>query len=199
MDWYSLLPSPGQTSLVAAMGRAFVIMGVSGSGKTSVAKMLSKSLHCSFLEADDFHSQSNKEKMVKGIPLCDEDRIPWLEALCDAIRRKFIDGETVTLACSALQKNYREILRSADPDYRISDPDCCKVKFICLVAPVETLAERVNRRSEKGEHFMPASLLKSQLDLLQIFENERIPRIDSTMILQSILDHILSLIKEMQD
>ncbi|KAK8947944.1 hypothetical protein KSP40_PGU007697 [Platanthera guangdongensis] len=176
------------------MARAFVIMGVSGSGKTSVAKMLSESLNCSFLEADEFHSQSNKEKMNRGIPLCDEDRIPWLEALRDAIGRKLVSEETAVLACSALQKRYREILRSADPDYVVGDYDCCKIKFICLVAPVEKLAERLNMRSEKGEHFMPASLLKSQMELLQIFDYERIPQIDSTMNLQSILDRVLNLI-----
>ncbi|KAL0912691.1 hypothetical protein M5K25_018682 [Dendrobium thyrsiflorum] len=186
----------GQISEAAAMARAIVIMGVSGSGKTSVAKMLSESFHCSFLEADDFHSHSNKEKMLKGIPLCDEDRFPWLEALRDAIRKKFVDGETVVLACSALQKRYRDIIRSADPDYKAGEYSSCKVKFVCLVAPVGTIAERINKRSEEGNHFMPVSLLQSQMDLLQIFEYERIPQIDSTMNLQLILDQILTLFKD---
>ncbi|XP_028547938.1 gluconokinase-like, partial [Dendrobium catenatum] len=106
---------------------------------------------------------------------------PWLEALRDAIRAKFVNGETVVLACSALQKRYRDIIRSADPDYKAGEYSYCKVKFVCLVAPVGTIAERINKRSEKGNHFMPVSLLQSQMDLLQIFEYEGIPQIDSTM------------------
>ncbi|KAG0502100.1 hypothetical protein HPP92_002172 [Vanilla planifolia] len=161
------------------MGSAIVIMGVSGSGKTSVAKLLSDSLHCCFLDADDFHSESNKEKMGKGIPLSDEDRLPWLESLRDAIRQKTSNGELVALACSALQKRYRDILRSADPDYKSGDYTRCIVKFFCLVAPVEVIAERMNGRSEKEEHFMPVSLLRSQLELLQVDDSEGIPQIDS--------------------
>ncbi|XP_020581962.1 uncharacterized protein LOC110025691 isoform X2 [Phalaenopsis equestris] len=176
-------------------------MGVSGSGKTSVAKMLSEALHCSFLEADDFHSQSNKVKMARGIPLCDEDRLPWLEALRDGIRQKFTGGggETVVLACSALQKRYREILRAADPGYREGEYGNCMVKFVCLVADAETLAERMKSRCVEGggDHFMPVCLLQSQLDLLQIFECEGIPQIDSAMNLELVLKQILNLIEDL--
>ncbi|PKA66396.1 gluconokinase [Apostasia shenzhenica] len=178
------------------MGPAIVIMGVSGSGKTSVAKMLSESLNCCFLEADDFHPKANREKMSKGIPLSDEDRIPWLESLHDAIRRHLITGRTVAITCSALKRSYREILRSADPNYKTGDCVSCKVKFFCLVAPVERLAERINKRSEVGEHFMPVSLLESQLALLHIDEDEGIPQIDSTLSLQAITNNIVSLLKD---
>ncbi|WOK98327.1 hypothetical protein Cni_G07038 [Canna indica] len=172
-------------------GLAFVIMGVSGTGKSTVAEMVAKALNCSFLEADDFHSQANKEKMRKGIPLTDEDRFPWLEALRDAMSKIMVSGKNITLTCSALQKKYREILRSADPDYKAGQYKSCRVKFICLEAPAEVIAERMNRRSVEGKHFMPVSLLQSQLELLQIDEAEGITRIDATTKLNNIMDNIL--------
>ncbi|KAG0497764.1 hypothetical protein HPP92_002455 [Vanilla planifolia] len=151
------------------MGSAIVIMGVSGSGKTE-------------------NGQGNptfrrRSPSMAGI-------------LRDAIRQKTSNGELVALACSALQKRYRDILRSADPDYKSGDYTRCIVKFFCLVAPVEVIAERMNGRSEKEEHFMPVSLLRSQLELLQVDDSEGIPQIDSSMSLQSILDHILILIED---
>lgn len=157
--------------------------------------MLAKSLGCDFIEADDYHSQANKEKMSRGIPLNDEDRIPWLEALSSTMRKYMINGETLTLTCSALQNKYREILRSADPNYKPGNYTTCRVKFICLVAPAEVIAERIKIRSKDGKHFMPATLLQSQLDLLQINEDEQISKIDATLKLQSIVHSILLLIK----
>jgi len=175
-------------------GVAIVIMGVSGSGKSTVAQMLAESLGCSFFEADDFHSQANKEKMRNGIPLTDEDRVPWLEALRDAARKQISNGETVVLTCSALQKRYREILRSADPHYKPGVYSNCKVNFICLNAPREVIAERMRRRSEEGKHFMPESLLQSQLNLLQFDEAEGITMVDSTANFQGIVDTVLALL-----
>nr|XP_010943649.1 gluconokinase [Elaeis guineensis] len=190
------------SSLAASMasnpkdrGLAIVIMGVSGSGKSTVAQMLAKSLSCRFVEADDFHSQKNKEKMRNGDPLSDTDRFPWLEALRDAIRKNINDGEIVTLACSALQKKYRDILRSADQDYKPGNYPNCRVKFVCLEAPVEVLADRMKRRSEAGKHFMPVSLLQSQLDLLQIDEAEGIAKADATTSLEAIVNAVFVLLR----
>ncbi|ONK58903.1 uncharacterized protein A4U43_C08F910 [Asparagus officinalis] len=176
-------------------GIAIVIMGVSGSGKSTVAQKLSESLGCSFFEADDFHSQENKEKMRNGIPLSDEDRIPWLEALRDATMKKINSGETAVLTCSALQKKYREILRSSDQNYHPGDYTSCKVKFVCLKAPKEVIAERIRRRSKEGNHFMPESLLQSQLDLLQVDEAEGITIVNGTESFQTIVDDIITLFR----
>jgi len=130
--------------------------------------------------------------MRNGIPLSDKDRVPWLEALRDAIRKKTSNDETVVLTCSALQVRYREILRSADPNYKPGDCNNCRVKFVCLKAPREVIADRIRRRSEEGKHFMPASLLQSQLDLLQFDEAEGITMVDATASFASILDATLS-------
>ncbi|KAK1286399.1 hypothetical protein QJS10_CPB20g01136 [Acorus calamus] len=160
-------------------GLAIVIMGVSGSGKSTVAALLAKNLGCGFLEADDFHPQSNKEKMGKGIPLTDEDRTPWLESLKNATREKILNGETVVLTCSALQKRYRDVLRASDPDYEAGNYDC-RVKFVCLTASKEVIFARVERRAKEGKHFMPPELLQSQLDLLQVDKSERVIMVDAT-------------------
>lgn len=136
-----------------------------------------------------FHST---DKMRKGVPLTDEDRFPWLEALRDAVGKIMSSSKNVTLTCSALQKKYREILRSADADYKPGQYTICRVKFICLEAPVEVIADRIRRRSKEGKHFMPVSLLQSQLDLLQIDEAEGVIRVDATMSREAILESILT-------
>ncbi|XP_074591287.1 gluconokinase isoform X1 [Curcuma longa] len=177
-------------------GLAFVIMGVSGTGKSTIAEMLAKTLNCSFLEADDFHSKANKEKMRNGIPLTDEDRFPWLECLQDAMRIIMISGKNIVLTCSALQKKYREILRSSDPDYKAGQYSSCRVRFICLDAPVEVIADRIRSRSKEGKHFMPVSLLQSQLDLLQIDEVEGIAKVDATTSLETIMDTLLQVLSK---
>ncbi|TYI01311.1 hypothetical protein ES332_A11G192200v1 [Gossypium tomentosum] len=142
--------------------------------------MLAKVLNCSFLDADDFHPLSNKEKMSQGIPLSDEDRIPWLETLQGVLKDKLDNGKTVILGCSSLQKHYREILRSADADY-VHGSYASRVQFVLLDAKADVLAARLEKRAAEGKHFMPATLLQSQLESLNIDEGEGIFKVDATL------------------
>jgi gluconokinase len=131
-----------------------IVMGVSGCGKTTIGEMLAERLKCDFADADSFHSQANKDKMHKGIPLTDEDRWPWLAAIRVSIKAKQADGTTHVYACSALKRVYRDILRDGDTD----------VTFVYLKGTPELLQERIKTR--KG-HFFDPKLLQSQLDTLE--------------------------------
>lgn len=128
-------------------------MGVSGCGKSTVGEALADSLNAIFYDGDDFHPQANIDKMASGEPLNDDDRQPWLEKLAMTIQAT--NGNSVT-ACSALKKQYRDILRSAG-----------NTTFVYLHGEKETLLERIQGRSNNTEHFMPASLLDSQLNTLE--------------------------------
>ncbi|XP_020540917.1 gluconokinase isoform X2 [Jatropha curcas] len=134
---------------------------------------------------------SNAEKMRQGIPLLEEDRIPWLGSLRDALRERMTSGKNVVLGCSSLQKRYREILRSADPNYKLGSY-VSAVKFVLLDAKVEVLVDRLNRRAAEGKHFMPATLLQSQLDLLQTDDCEGIFKVDAALSPQAIVNAIKS-------
>lgn len=127
---------------------------------------------------------TNPAKMSEGIPLSDADRAPWLESLQDAIRERLDGGEDVAVSCSALQLRYRDVLRAADRgySYRPGEYAACRVKFVCLRASAEVIAERMLRRSAEGKHFMPASLLRSQLDLLQVDAAEGVTEFDATTV-----------------
>ena len=124
-----------------------IIFGVSGTGKTTLGKLLARELGWAFYEADHFHSPANVEKMHAGIPLTDEDRWPWLESLRELIKR--LDAkEDAVLACSALKQAYRRFLRVND-----------QVKFVYLRGDYALIANQLQKR--KG-HFMNPELLKSQ-------------------------------------
>ena len=131
--------------------KSLVIMGVSGSGKTTVGKLLAQKIGRRFLDGDDFHPPENVAKMSSGIPLTDEDRLGWLETLASIIH----EADNITIiACSALKASYREILKEAE--------------FIFLYGSPELLAERINQRSG---HYMPPRLLQSQLETLEVPTN----------------------------
>jgi gluconokinase len=137
-------------------------MGVSGTGKTTVAAQLAEHLGWEFIEGDSLHPPANIEKMSKGIPLDDDDRRPWLDALALLIAFHHDDGLSSVLTCSALKRGYRDVLRG-----RVSDEGA--VFFVHLAAPFPVLRERMESR----EHFMPPSLLQSQFDTLeQLGEDE---------------------------
>jgi gluconokinase len=129
-------------------------MGVSGSGKSTVADGLVKRLGWEFAEGDDFHPQANVEKMRAGHPLDDDDRWPWLRRLADWVGEQEQAGSSVVVTCSALKRTYRDLLRDGHPS----------VWFAHVTADAALIRERMERRSG---HYMPVSLLDSQLDLLE--------------------------------
>ena len=130
-----------------------LVMGTTGSGKTTVGKMLAKRLGWRFLDADDLHSASNKEKMHSGIPLTDADRAPWLAAIHAELVRQNELGCSVVLACSALKQEYRDVLRAQLP-----------VQTVYLKGSEAVLREHIEARHG---HFAGESLLPSQLATLE--------------------------------
>ena len=134
-----------------------LVMGVSGSGKTTIGKALAADLGWKFYDADDYHSAQAVVKMRNRVPLTDLDRAPWLERLHKAISSWLKAGEDAVLACSALKASYRTQL------YSEGDP----VKIAFLHISHELAAERVNRRSQSHSHFAPVELLESQFATLE--------------------------------
>ena len=132
-----------------------VVMGVSGSGKSSVAAELADRLSLPFLDGDDFHPQSNRDKMSQGIPLTDDDRWPWLDILGAAINNTAAEHGGAIATCSALRRVYRNRLTKA-----IDLP----VVYVHLTGCRETLLKRMQARKN---HYMPPSLLDSQLATLE--------------------------------
>ena len=137
------------------MIQAIVVMGVSGSGKSTVAEGLAEKLGIAFIEGDKLHPKSNVDKMSEGIPLTDEDRWPWLD-LVGAELRKGSESNGVVVSCSALKKIYRDRLRKATGG---------PLAFVYLDGSLELLSRRMGER--KG-HFMPLSLLQTQLATLEV-------------------------------
>jgi gluconokinase len=133
---------------------ALIFMGVSGTGKTTVAKLFAEKTGATFYEGDDFHPPENIAKMRQGIPLTDEDRESWLRALREVIVRSLAKNEVTAITCSALKAKYRQQLQGGD----------ARIKFVYLTGPRELIAERLKNR--RG-HFMPATLLDSQLATLE--------------------------------
>lgn len=134
-----------------------VVMGVSGSGKSTTGEAVAGLLGWPFVEGDSFHPKANVEKMHAGVPLDDNDRIPWLEALAAEIAKYEAQGQSSVIGCSSLKRAYRDILRSGAPH----------VRFLHVHGTREILTERLTNR--KG-HFFPAKLLDSQLEALEMLQ-----------------------------
>ncbi|HEY2531470.1 MAG TPA: gluconokinase [Xanthobacteraceae bacterium] len=131
-----------------------VVMGVAGSGKSTIGTQLAIQLHWEFEDGDWFHPARNIDKMHNGIPLTDEDRAPWLIAIADFIDTTRSAGGHAVIACSALKRRYRTVIIGNRPD----------VRLIYLKGNMPLIARRIAARHE---HFMPASLLQSQFDALE--------------------------------
>ena len=130
-----------------------VLMGVCGSGKTTIGVALAQALHWTFLDADDFHPAANVAKMAAGHPLTDEDRWPWLDGLAAELRQVQERGGHAVLACSALRETYRERLQRAGD-----------VRIVYLKGDSQTIQERLAARQHR---YMPATLLASQMAVLE--------------------------------
>ncbi len=135
-------------------GCALIVMGVSGSGKTTIAELLAKRLGWPFMEGDRLHPAANVEKMRQGIPLTDGDRAPWLDRIGEELKSWAAEGQSGVMTCSALKRAYRDRIRSARPD----------VRFVYLKGSEALIAGRVAARHHE---YMPASLLRSQFDTLE--------------------------------
>ncbi|MCL2899601.1 gluconokinase [Brenneria tiliae] len=135
-------------------GKCIIIMGVSGTGKSSVGLALASRLNAKFIDGDDLHPRANIEKMASGRPLNDDDRLPWLERLSDVAYSLQQKNETGFLVCSALKKRYRDRLREGNNH----------MTFLWLNGDYQLVLERMQQRAG---HFMPESLLKSQFATLE--------------------------------
>jgi gluconokinase len=131
-----------------------VVMGVSGSGKTSVALELTRQLGWAYIEGDELHPAANVAKMAGGVPLVDEDRWPWLRRIAEVIGEHEEAGTDLVITCSALRRSYRDLLRDGHPS----------VWFAHVHVDRDVLAQRLAKRQG---HFMPPSLLDSQLATLE--------------------------------
>ncbi|THV41703.1 gluconokinase [Glycomyces buryatensis] len=131
-----------------------VVMGVSGSGKSTVARELADRLGWQMAEADEFHPEANIAKMRAGTPLTDDDREPWLRKLRDWITEHDEHGEDTVVACSALKRRYRDLLREST----------ARVRFVHLSGTGQVIGDRL---AERSDHFMPPGLLGSQFDALE--------------------------------
>jgi gluconokinase len=155
----------------------FIIMGVSGSGKTTVGKQLASRLAWDFYDADDFHPPANIAKMAAGIPLNDTDRAPWLAALHDLILSCERDNRPGVLACSALKENYRQTLLVGN----------ASVQIVYLKGSFELIQSRMTARTG---HYMKPGLLQSQFDTLE--EPAEALTVDIALSTEAIVDVILA-------
>ena len=156
------------------MASPIVVMGVSGSGKSTVGAALAQRLRVPFADADDFHPPANIAKMTAGEPLDDDDRYPWLEAIGEWLAERCTSGGV--MSCSALKRRYRDQLRR----------HCHDTEFLHLAGTPEVIAKR---QASRPGHFMPSSLLKSQFDTLEPLQPDELgTAIDVDQAIDSIVE-----------
>jgi gluconokinase len=151
-----------------------IVMGVAGAGKTTIGSLLAHQLDWDFFDADDFHPESNRNKMAQNIPLTDKDRTVWLLALRDVINQNIQLDKSVVLACSALKESYRNILSVGK-----------QVRFVYLQGTYAQIEARLNKRAD---HYMSVDMLASQFDTLE--EPQDALTIDITQTPQEIIANI---------
>ena len=155
------------------MATPIVVMGVSGSGKSTVGAALAQRLRVPFADADDFHPPANIAKMTAGHPLDDGDRLPWLDSIGEWLAEHGTGG---VMSCSALKRKYRDQLRG----------HCPAIEFLHLEGTLETIGRR---QASRPGHFMPAALLASQFETLEPLEpDERGVRIDVDQSIDTIIE-----------
>ncbi|MEX3610758.1 gluconokinase [Rothia sp. LK2588] len=158
----------------------YVVMGVSGTGKTSLARALARTLGYTFIEGDDLHPGTNIALMRSGTPLTDADRAPWLQLIADAVSEQHALGQGTVVTCSALKRKYRDVLRTASG----------KIVFVHLTAPREVILQRV---TDRRGHFMPPALLDSQLATLEVpGDDEPHLSVDATGSCEEVLNAVMS-------
>lgn len=159
-----------------------VVMGVSGTGKSTVARALSTDLGLVMTDGDDHHPPANIAKMASGTPLDDADRAPWLATLARWTEERHAADEPTVLTCSALRRRYRDVLRGAVPEQTI---------FVHLTGSAEVLADRMAHRS----HFMPPALLDSQLRTLEPLEEDEVGgTVDTDLSLELVVREAVALV-----
>jgi gluconokinase len=156
--------------------RFFIVMGVSGSGKTSVGKALAKHLRWDFYDADDFHPSENVAKMANGIPLDDSDRAPWLAALHDLISFSLKQNKSGVLACSALKERYRQQLMNGHDG----------VQLVYLKGSYDLIWSRMETRTD---HYMKPHMLHSQFEALE--EPSNALTVDISLSVEEILQFVI--------
>lgn len=154
-----------------------VVMGVQGAGKSTIGAILAARLGLQFIDGDSLHSDENIAKMAAGIPLTDDDRLPWLAKIARTLAERADEG--IVIVCSALKKGYRDLLRETVPDLFVVDP----------FGSIELIADRIRIRHHE---YMPTELLQSQFDTVEPLEaDERGIRVNIRDSPQVIGDHII--------
>lgn len=162
--------------------RSIVVMGVSGSGKSTIGSLLARSLNSDFCDGDDLHPAENVARMAAGHPLGDSERLPWLRIVGERLESDRADGRTLVLACSALKHSYRDILHDHVPD----------TFFVYLDGPMHVVRERIGKRNHE---FMPTSLLASQYASLEpLGQDERGVRVDIRQTPEQIVDQVMAVL-----